>query len=56
MCTVPVLGYPQPEEKYSIIITQINDVIYWIQRHPRAKMMVAHLDGLVQYLGATRDE
>jgi hypothetical protein len=29
-----------------IITTRINDVIYRIQRHPRAKMMVVHLDRL----------
>jgi hypothetical protein len=39
-----------------IIITRINDVIYCIQRHPRAKMMVVHLDRLAPYLGAPRDE
>ena len=38
------------------IITRINDVIYWIQRHPRAKMMVVHLDRLAPYLGTTRNE
>jgi hypothetical protein len=37
-------------------ITRINDVVYHIQRHPRAKMMVIHLDRLAPYLGATRDE
>jgi len=36
-----------------LIITWINDVIYWIQCHSRAKMMVIHLDRLVPYLGAT---
>jgi len=55
--SAPVLRYPRPGEKYIIIITtQINDIIYWIQWHPRAKMMVAHLDRLVQYLGAIRDK
>jgi hypothetical protein len=39
-----------------LIITQIDDIIYRIQRHPRAKMMVVHLDRLAPYLGATRDE
>jgi len=38
-----------------LIITQI-DVIYQIQRHPWAKMMVVHLDRLAPYLEATRDE
>jgi len=31
------------------------NVIYRIQRHPRAKMMVVHLDRLASYLVATRD-
>jgi sRNA-binding protein len=35
-------------------ITRINDVVYRIQRHPREKMMVVHLDRLAPYLGATR--
>jgi hypothetical protein len=39
-----------------IIITCINDVIYRIQRRPRAKMMVVHLDRLAPYLGASQDE
>lgn len=39
-----------------LITTQINAVIYWIQQHPRTKMMVVHLDRLVPYLGGTRDE
>ena len=38
------------------IITRINDVVYRVQRHPRAKMMVVHLDRLAPYLGATRGE
>jgi hypothetical protein len=37
------------------IITRIN-VIYWIQWHPRAKIMVIHLERLAPYMGATRDE
>jgi hypothetical protein len=28
------------------VITQINDVVYRIQRNPRSKMMVVHLDRL----------
>jgi hypothetical protein len=32
-------------------MTRINNVIYRIQRHPRAKMMVVHLDRLAPYLG-----
>jgi hypothetical protein len=38
------------------VITRINDVVYRVQRSPRAKMMVVHLDRLAPYLGATRDE
>jgi hypothetical protein len=38
------------------IITRINDVVYRVQWHPRAKMMAVHLDRLVPYLGATQDE
>ena len=38
------------------IITRINDVIYRIQRHGRAKRIVVHLDRLAPYLGPTRDE
>jgi len=38
------------------IITRINDVVYRVQRHPRTKMMVVHLDRLAPYLGATRGE
>jgi hypothetical protein len=56
LCTAPVLSYPRPEEKYIIIITRINDIIYWSQRHSRTKMTVAHLYRLVQYLGATWDD
>ena len=58
---------PHPEEGKSpklqtcwegpyTIITRINDVVYRVQRHPRAKMMVVHLDRLAPYLGATRGE
>jgi hypothetical protein len=38
------------------MITRINDVTYRIQRHPRAKMIVLHLDKLASFLGATQDE
>jgi hypothetical protein len=38
------------------IVTRINDVVYRIQWHYRAKMMVVHLDRLAPYLGAARDE
>jgi hypothetical protein len=31
------------------IITRINDVVYRIQKNPRSRMMVAHLDRLAPY-------
>jgi hypothetical protein len=34
-------------------MTWINDVVYWIQWHPRARMMVVHFDTLSPYLGAS---
>jgi hypothetical protein len=37
-------------------ITRINDVVYRIQRHPRLRMIVVHLDRLAPYLGAAWDE
>jgi hypothetical protein len=45
---------PSWEGSYKMI-SRINDVVYRIQRHPRAKMMVVHLGRLVPYLGAPRD-
>jgi hypothetical protein len=36
------------------VITQINDVVYWIKQHPR--VIVVHLEGLVPYLEDTRDK
>jgi len=38
------------------IITRINDIVYQVQRHSQAKMMVVHLDRLAPYLGATQDK
>jgi hypothetical protein len=38
------------------VINRINDVVYRVQRHPRSRMMVVHLDRLTPYLGAARDE
>jgi hypothetical protein len=38
------------------VITRINVVVYRIQRHPRSRMMVVHLDRLAPYLGAAQDE
>jgi hypothetical protein len=46
---------PSWEGSYKVI-TRINDVLCRIQRHPRAKIMVVHLDRLAPYLGTTRDE
>ena len=46
-----MLGRP-----YIIIITWLIDVIYQIQRYPRTKMTVVHLDSLAPYLVSTRDE
>jgi hypothetical protein len=38
------------------VVTWINDVVYRIQRNPRSKMMVVHLDRLAPYHGTARDE
>jgi hypothetical protein len=38
------------------VVTRINDVVYRIQRNPRSRMMVVHLDRLAPYQGAARDE
>jgi hypothetical protein len=38
------------------VVTRINDVVYRIQRNPRSKMIVVHLDRLAPYQGAARDE
>jgi hypothetical protein len=46
---------PRWEGPYNVF-TRINDVVYRIQRHHRANIMVVHLNRVVQYLGATRDE
>jgi hypothetical protein len=46
---------PSWEGRYKVI-TQINDVVYRIQRHPRAKIILEHLKRLAPYLRATRDE
>jgi hypothetical protein len=37
-------------------ITRIKDVVYLVQRHLRAKMMVVHVGRLAPYLEVTRDE
>lgn len=34
----------------------INNAVYRIQRHPKAKIMVVHLDRLALYLEASREE
>ena len=38
-----------------IIINQINNIIYRIKWHSRAKMTVIHLDRLAPYMEATQD-
>ena len=39
-----------------VTINWINDIVYRIQWHSRAKMIVIHLDRLALYLEATQDE
>jgi hypothetical protein len=51
MCAI---GTAQEELKTDIT-TQIN-IIYRIQQHPTAKLIVIHLDGLAPYRGATQDK
>jgi hypothetical protein len=43
---------PSWEGPYKVI-TQINDVVYRIQRHPGAKIMAEHLKTLAPYFWAT---
>jgi hypothetical protein len=43
----------QLEESKSVVTVQISDVFFWIQRHPKARGMVVHLDRLASCLGAT---
>jgi hypothetical protein len=38
------------------IVTWINDVVYRIQKNPRSRMIVVHLDLLAPYQGAAQDE
>jgi hypothetical protein len=38
------------------IVTQINDVVYRIQKNPRSKMMAVHLDQFASYQGAARNK
>jgi hypothetical protein len=38
------------------VVTRINDVVYRIQKNPRSRMMVVHLDRLATYQAAARDE
>jgi hypothetical protein len=38
------------------VVNRINDVVYRIQRNPRSRLMVVHLDQLVPYQGATQGE
>jgi hypothetical protein len=46
---------PSWEGPYQII-TRINDVVYRIQKTPRSRMMVVHLDRLAPFQGVARDE
>jgi hypothetical protein len=38
------------------LITRINDLVYKIQKTPRSRMMVVHLDRLATYYGVDGDE
>jgi hypothetical protein len=38
------------------VVNRINDVVYRIQKNPRSRVMVVHLDRLATYQGAARDE
>jgi endoribonuclease Dicer len=38
------------------VVNRINDVMYRIQKNPRSRMLVVHLDRLATYQGAARDE
>jgi hypothetical protein len=38
------------------VVTRINDVVYRIQKNPRSRMLVVHLDRLESYQGAAREE
>jgi hypothetical protein len=38
------------------VINRITDMVFQIQRHQKAKMMVVYLDRLTPYLRAIRDE
>jgi hypothetical protein len=38
------------------ILTWTNDVVYRIQKNPRSKMTIVHLDRPTPYHGVTRDE
>jgi hypothetical protein len=45
-----------PWEGPYTVVTRINDVVYRIQKNPRSRMMVVHLDRLANYQGVARDE
>jgi hypothetical protein len=38
------------------VITQINDAVYRIQRNPRSRMIMVHLDRHTPYQGVAWDE
>jgi hypothetical protein len=50
----PILQ-PSRDGPYKVI-TRMNDMVNSIQLHPKAKMMVVHLDRLAPCLGATLEE
>jgi hypothetical protein len=38
------------------VITQMNNLVFQTEQHPRATVMMVHLDRMTPYLGATQDE
>jgi hypothetical protein len=46
----------RPGKVESPNIAQDDNAAHQVQCHPRAKMIVAHMDRLLPYLGTTRDE
>jgi hypothetical protein len=38
------------------VVTQTNNVMYRIQRNPRSRVIVVHLDRLAEYQGTALDE
>jgi hypothetical protein len=46
----------RPGKRKSPDIARIGNAVHRVQRQPRAKMIVAHVDRLASYLGPARDE